>query len=141
MRVNEVKETKEVVIKTEYIAADGKVFSNKEECNKYEKTCRCVIMGAYTPLVKASISEYELFDTGCEDFYYDIVEIKDETDLEIVNKAIKFANERARLVDRTKIGTTIMVAKDYDGTLTGYHTSIEDILERIRTAYDKALND
>ena len=40
MRVNEVKETREVVVRTEYIAEDGKVFTDREECQKYDNTCQ-----------------------------------------------------------------------------------------------------
>ena len=38
MRTNEVKETREVVVRTEYIAEDGTVFRNEEECKKYEES-------------------------------------------------------------------------------------------------------
>ena len=30
MKVNAIKETREVVVKTEYVATDGKIFDNKE---------------------------------------------------------------------------------------------------------------
>ena len=140
MRTNEVKETREVVVRTEYIAEDGKVFTDREECQKYDNTCQCVIMTAYKPLVKGTISEYELYnDCGCEEFYYDIVDIKDENDREIVNKALKFAYSNARIVEQSEIGTTILVAKEYDESLTGYHTSLNDIFERIKSSYEKAL--
>lgn len=37
MRVNEVKQTKTIEeVVRQYIAEDGEVFSNEEECNKYE---------------------------------------------------------------------------------------------------------
>ena len=32
MKVNEVKETREVVVKTEYVATDGKIFDSREQC-------------------------------------------------------------------------------------------------------------
>ena len=38
MRVNEVKETREVVVRTEFVAEDGQVFRSKEECKKYEES-------------------------------------------------------------------------------------------------------
>ena len=141
MRVNEVKETREVVIKTEFIAEDGKVFTDREECQKYDNTCQCVIMAAYKSLVKGTISEYGLYDEcGCEDFYYDLVEIKNENDRETVNKALKFAYKNARLVTEEEIGKTIMVAKEYDDSLTGYHTTIDNILNRIKGNYEKELS-
>lgn len=38
MRENEVKETREVVVRTEYVAEDGTVFRSEEECKKYEES-------------------------------------------------------------------------------------------------------
>ena len=38
MRVNEVKETREVVVRTEFVAEDGQVFRSEEECKKYEES-------------------------------------------------------------------------------------------------------
>ena len=143
MKVNEIKETKtiEEVVRVEYIAEDGQVFRSEEECQKYEKTCKCVIMSAYKPLVKGTISEYGLYEEcGCEDFYYDLVEIKNENDREIVNKALKFAYENARLVTEEEIGKTIMVAKEYDDLLTGYHTTIDNIINTIKGNYENELN-
>ena len=38
MRVNEVKETREVVVRTEFLATDGKIFDSREEAREYCKT-------------------------------------------------------------------------------------------------------
>lgn len=40
MKVNEIRkiETIEKLVRTEYIAEDGTVFSNEEECKKYEES-------------------------------------------------------------------------------------------------------
>lgn len=46
MRVNEVKEMKQVVVKTEYIAVDGTVFTDKEQCEKWEKSFKCTLTKA-----------------------------------------------------------------------------------------------
>lgn len=140
MRINEVKETREVVVRTEYIAMDGTVFKDRGECEKYESTCKCVIMSGYKQLVKGSITEYELFEVGCEDFYYDLVEIKNESDREIVNKALKYGWEKAKLITDEEIGKIIMVAREYDNNLTGYHTSIDKLLNRMKEKYEKELN-
>lgn len=39
MKVNEIRKTEtiEKLVRTEYIAEDGTVFSNEEECKKYEE--------------------------------------------------------------------------------------------------------
>lgn len=139
MRINEIKETREVVVRTEYIAKDGTIFKDKEECERYEKTCKCVIMTDYNTLIKGYIAEYGLFDSGSEEFGYDLIEIKDETSREIVNKALKFWYKDAKLVEPDAIGTIIMVARDYDDSLSGYHTTIDKILDGIKSEYTKAL--
>ena len=57
-----------------------------------------------------------------------------------MNKALKFAYENARLVTEEEIGKTIVVAKEYDDSLTGYHTTIDNILNTIKGNYEKELN-
>lgn len=138
MRVNEIKETKEVVVKTEYIAKDGKVFSDREECEKYEKSYKCVIMMDYKRLVKGRISEDCLYN-GCGDcdYYYDIVEVKNEQDREIVNKALMSTYGNANFIEDYG---TYLIGIDYDGEIGGYYTTIEEVIKNIRKAYDEVLN-
>ena len=137
MRVNEVKVTKEVVVRTEYIAEDGKIFGNREECEKYEKTCQCVVMADYKKTVKGRISEYDLYnECGSEEYYFDIVEVKNEQDREVVNKALILAYKSAKPIEEYG---TYLIGLDYDENISGYHTTIEEILKRIKEAYDKAL--
>ena len=40
MKVKEIKETVEKVVATKYIAEDGRVFCDEEECRKYEESNR-----------------------------------------------------------------------------------------------------
>lgn len=141
MKINEIKETKEVVVRTEYIANDGTKFTDKEECVKYENTCKCVIMSAYKELVVSTVCEYGLYDEcGSEEFYYDMVEIKDASDLETVNKALKFNYTNAKLLDSSNIGKIVLVGKDYDMSLTGYSTTIDKIVDAVKKNYQNALD-
>lgn len=138
MKVNEIRETREVVIKTEYIAKDGTVFNNAEECKKYEKTCRCVLRAEYKRVVKGNINEYDLFyENGCEDYNYDIIEIKTEEDREIVNRVLIDAYEHAKLIESP--GMYLIHNNEYEGGITGYWTTIDTILNGIKSAYDKAM--
>ena len=43
MRKNEIKKTVEEIVGVEYIAEDGTIFNNKEECEKYEKSALFVV--------------------------------------------------------------------------------------------------
>ena len=61
MRVNEVKETREVVVKTEYIAIDGTVFRTKEECEQWEKSYECTLA--------CSMKKIPHIETNGEDAY------------------------------------------------------------------------
>lgn len=67
MRVEEITETKEVVVKKLYIANDGTVFNNEEDCKKHEKTTE--LMSDYNKLVKGNVNEFDLFfeagNAGC----------------------------------------------------------------------------
>lgn len=75
MRVEKITETKEVVVKKLYIANDGIVFNNEEDCKKHERTAE--LMSEYNKLVKGNISEFDLFfEVGNVDYSYDIVEVK-----------------------------------------------------------------
>ena len=138
MKVNEIKETREVIVRTEYIAKDGTVFSNGEECRKYEGTCRCVLRSEYKKLIKGNINEYDLFyENGCEDYSYDIVEVKTEADREIVNRVLVDAYEGAKLIEEP--GVYLIYENEYENDITGYWTTIDTILTEIRRVYDKAI--
>lgn len=50
-----------------YVAADGKEFSDKNECAKYEKTYKCAILAHLRPIIIRETSEYALFDMGNDD--------------------------------------------------------------------------
>ena len=139
MKVNEIKETIEVVVRTEYIAKDGTVFRDAEECKKYEETCRCVLRTDYKRLVKGTVNEYDLFyENGCEDYEYDIVEIKNETDREVINRVLVDAYKNAKPIESP--GMYLIYINEYDGGITGYWTTIDKILNEIKKAYDNALN-
>ena len=81
MRVNEVKETREVVVRTEYIAEDGTVFRNEEECKKYEESA----LFAINKELKRTTEKVSQSDINDNLSYEDMVEtfdVQTERDLE-----------------------------------------------------------
>lgn len=95
MRVEEITETKEVIVKKLYIANDGTVFNNEEECKKHEKTAE--LMSEYNKLVKGNISEFDLFlQSGNVDYSYDIIEVNNASDIETEDyiRTLKHINTR-----------------------------------------------
>lgn len=82
MKRNEIKETREVVVRTEYVAEDGQVFYNEEECKKYEESALFAVSKQLKRLNNGYISKYDLNEDGCEDDKIEIFDIQTEQDLE-----------------------------------------------------------
>ena len=59
--IKEVKNTYTV-----YQAIDGTEFDSKEECKKYEDTAKCLLLTKYRPLVKKTVTEIDVFNTGSD---------------------------------------------------------------------------
>jgi hypothetical protein len=135
MRIEEITETKEVIVKKLYIANDGTVFNNEEECKKHEKTSE--LMSEYNKLVKGNISEFDLFfENGDVDYSYDIVEVKKENDIEIVNKVLNNIEKNEKQIKEPGM---YLIGHDCDDNIYGYWTTLGEILNSIATAYNKTL--
>lgn len=139
--IKELKETKTIEEVVGFQASDGTVFSSRDEANKYESTCKCVIMAPYKKLVVNTISEFDFYNqnAGCEDFYYDILIPKTDKDIDVINKALKFAYSGSKVLDETYIGKTVLVYRDYDDALTGGCQTLEEVLDGIKSGVVKAL--
>lgn len=122
-----------------YEAIDGKIFKDAEECRKYENTCKAVLMAEYKPLVKGWLSEYYLYETGGEEYGWDIVEIKSAQDLEAVNKVLKYYHNEAKIIPFDYIGKIILVTNGYDG-IEGYWTTFDVLKYNMETSYLKVVN-
>lgn len=83
MRTNEIKETVEKVVRVEYIAEDGEVFRNEEECKKYEESALFVISKQLKRLTTENIiSQNDINDGLSVDDMVEIFDIQTEKDLE-----------------------------------------------------------
>lgn len=68
-----------------YQASDGTEFNNKEECKKYEDTAKCLLLTKYRPLVKKTVTEYDIFNTGSDEYMLDIIQcLRDEADIDVL---------------------------------------------------------
>ena len=135
MIVEEITETKEVVVKKLYIANDGTVFNNEEDCKKHEKTTE--LMSEYNKLVKGNVNEFDLFfEVGNVDYSYDIVEVKNENDIKTVNNILTNIQKNAKRIVRPGM---YLVGHDDDNKIYGYWTTLGEILNSIATVYNKAL--
>lgn len=82
MRKNEIKRTVEQVISVEYIANDGTVFAEESECLAYEKSAMFIVSNKLKRLAKQDyVSEYDLFDYGCEDNRVEIFNVENQEEV------------------------------------------------------------
>lgn len=84
-----VKTIKEQVFFT-YEAIDGTPFEIKEECEKYEKTCKCLLMAKYNQIPKISCSEYNITNyIGSEEYMFDIIKLRNNDDIDVIIQLFK----------------------------------------------------
>lgn len=81
----EIIKSQQSIEVVKYRAVDGTVFSNKEECIKYEDSAKCLLFSKYKPLVvHKDIVEEEIFGTGSEEYGYDIIKLRKKEDIDVI---------------------------------------------------------
>ena len=162
MRKNEIKKTVEEIVGVEYIAEDGTIFNNKEECEKYEKSALFVVSNKLKRLNTKETYINDFNDEGSCDCELEIFDIQTEEDLNnlrrylylkaITNgateKGIKDAftsddGKRENYVfDNVTIGHEVLVFWSYDkdwfwgykdGSLNGYFELLKERYDKIVT--------
>ena len=95
MRVNEVKQTKtiEELVRTEYIAEDGTVFRNEEECKKYEESALFAISKELKRLDNDNLknggsSEYDIYSECSDEYLVEIFNAETERDIENIRRYV-----------------------------------------------------
>lgn len=86
MEKREIKETREFVVKTEYVAADGKVFMDEQECKKYEKSALFVVSNKLKRITNKPITYYDINDNCSDEDVVEIFDIQTENDLDNLKK-------------------------------------------------------
>ena len=162
MRKNEIKKTVEEIIGVEYIAEDGTIFNNKEECEKYEESALFVVSNKLKRLNTKETYINDFNDEGSCDCELEIFDIQTEEDLNnlrrylylkaITNgateKGIKdaFTSEDGKrenyVFDSVTIGHEVLVFWSYDkdwfwvykdGSLNGYFEFLKERYDKIIT--------
>jgi uncharacterized protein YrzB (UPF0473 family) len=86
MKKNEIKITIEQVTRVEYIAEDGTVFYNEEECKKYEESALFVVSSKLKKLNSKWVSEYSLLEAGSDENELEIFDVQTQEDLDNLKK-------------------------------------------------------
>lgn len=76
-----------MLVRVEYIAGDGQVFSTEDECKKYEESALFAVSKQLKRLTEENvISQNEIHDDSCCDDSVEIFDIQTERDLETLKK-------------------------------------------------------
>lgn len=165
MRKNEIKrtETIEKVVSVEYIAEDGTVFYNEEECAKYEESALFAVSNKLKRLTNGWTSLYALNEEGSDECELEIFDVKTDEDLDNLrrylylkamkngasDKCIKDAftsvdgvKRKDYVFDSVTKGHEVLIFWSYDsdwfwvykdGSLDGYLSWIRDNYTKITT--------
>lgn len=149
--MKEIKITKEQVFFT-YEAIDGTMFESKEECEKYEGTCKCVLMTKYNQIPKISCSECDITKyIGSNEFMFDIIKLRNDNDIDILIQLFKLKNSKTyteevvsslyeSLQRHKKLGNHILIERGEEFSdclyLSSLLVTLEDCIMNINTIID-----
>lgn len=162
MKINEIKKTQEVVVRTEYVADDGTVFYNEAECRKYEESALFAISRELKRLSN-NLTQYDIDDDLCEECEIEIFDIQTDKDLENLKRylylkaqkngasetSIKecFTSENGNrndyVIDNVTIGHEVIIFWNYDkswfwvykdGSIDGYVEFFREKITKLITS-------
>ena len=147
---------KQEVYVTKYEAMDGKQFTSKEECKKYEDSAVCVLSSRYNELVVSeNTSEWELFQCGCDDSKIHIVKVNNESDVDTIlqyyllwhglGTSYDLSNQRKRLEKALSSDGLVMIGTGYEndnfyiigsvcGFIEGFKESVKNLTENYKNS-------
>ena len=85
-------EVEKIIKESKYEAIDGTLFSNKDECVKYENSAKVVLLAKYNKLVVKSDTEYNIFHCGSDDCYVDLVKVNNTEDIKNIMQLFALYN-------------------------------------------------
>ena len=161
MRKNEIKKTIEEIVGVEYIAEDGTIFNNEEECEKYEELALFVASNKLKRLTTKETYINDFNDESC-DCELEIFDVQTKEDLNnlrrylylkaITNGATEkdikdaFTSDDGKrenyVFDSVTIGHEVLVFWSYDkdwfwvykdGSLNGYFELLKERYDKIVT--------
>lgn len=86
-----VKEEKKYTVEV-YEAIDGTIFPDQAECEKYERSAKCLLLSKYNRLVIKKDFESNIFGCGSEDGYVDIVKLYSRKDIDVIMQILGVIN-------------------------------------------------
>lgn len=126
-----------------YEAIDGTLFDNKDECQRYENSARCVLLSKYNKLIIKSATEYDLFEMGSEESVIDLIKIKHKSDIPTIVQLVILENQYLikeqdridrmyeQLESASIAGETFMISRGYQDDCFWPLGSVENKIQQI----------
>lgn len=95
MKINEIKETKEVVVKTQYIAEDGTIFYDQEQCKKYEESALFAIKKQLRKI--CDTDEQALTECGSDEYLVEVFDIQTPEELLLLKRYLYLQLQNANV--------------------------------------------
>ena len=145
MKRNDVKA--EVVVRTEYVAEDGTVFKNEDECRKYEESALFAVKSRLKKLNSRYVSIFDLYDEGSEDDEIEIFDVQTEEDLELLRRyvylelSLNNSTPEETVLPNATSGHEIILRwwYDHDGVYIAGDGSLNSAIEEIKKNYERCL--
>lgn len=140
MKVNEIKETREVVVKTEYIAIDGTVFRTKEECEQWEKSYKCTLTCSMKkiPHIETNGEDAYLQCSNCDENVW-VLKPRNFEDIKVINAYTEHCCGCNANLTQDDIGTLLALNFGYDYDWCDV-LKIKKYLAEINKAYNEFEN-
>ena len=161
MKKHEIKRTIEEVVRVEYIAEDGQVFYNEEECKRYEESALFAVSKKLKRLSDIHASQYDLLDAGCEESALEVFDVQTESDLENLRRYLyltmikngasensikdcftaKSEHRKDFVFDNVTVGHEVIIFWGYDADWFWVYKdgSLEGYFEWLRERYTKLI--
>ena len=164
MRTNEVKQMVEKVVRVEYIAEDGQVFYNEEECKKYEESALFAVSNKLKRLSNNKwVTQNDLNEELSDECELEIFDVQTESDLENLRRYLYLkarkngcsekdiqlcftstdgVKRKDYVFDGVTVGHEVMVFWSYEGDWFWVYKdgSLNGYFEWLKERYNKIIN-
>lgn len=101
-------------MKTIYIAYDGTKFNNKDACVNYEEESKKKdLENYYYNLSRMRFTYGDIIFGASDEIGYDVIHVRDEKDIEILNKVYAFKGKSNYVFNNSHIGKNIILEVDF----------------------------
>ena len=146
--MKELKRTETIEKVIGYEANDGTHFDSKEECEMYEKSAFAVVYERFRKLVVKVLPECDVFEnygSGSEEYAYYIIDIKNESDINVYNHFMQFMRD-SKIIDETFVGKRILVGTGMCYDSWNYRTfsivgTCDDLVNKFKADMEKVFAD